>query len=175
LRALLDAHGLLDPARDVAFPPRDAAFSVFSQREDAQIDVAEWGRYAERFLRARVGLTVSKSYDARIPQRDLVRVVLAPAREGSSVSGGTRLCWGRPRTEEDLEAARHAEVAGAGLPDLAARCPQIWLVERESEDDLVALRIAAVVAGVMLGPILSSSAAGRSLFGPKTARERLGE
>jgi hypothetical protein len=62
-------------------------------------------------------------------------------------------------------------MAGAGLADLAARCPQVWLVEREEPEDLVALRLAAILAGVALGPILSPGAG--ELFGPKTARERL--
>jgi hypothetical protein len=174
LRDLLDAQGLLDAAREPAFPSNDVAFIVFSQRANARIDAAEWGRYAERFLGARLGLTVEKRYDVRVPSRDVARVVLAPLGDKVDEVGapsGTRVCWSRPRTEEDVRAARRAELAGAGLADLAQRCPQVWLVEVEAEEDPVSLRLAATLAGVMLGPILSPR--GASLFGPKTARERL--
>ena len=170
LRALLDERGLL--LAEHPLPSGDAAFTVFSQRPDARIDVAEWGRHAERFFATRLGLTVEKRYDRRIPVRDVARVVLAPVRDVAGAPAGARLCWGRPRTEEDLRAARDAEGAGAGLADLTRRCPQVWLVETPTDDDPVSLRLAAILAGILLGPILSPG--GRALFGPKTARERLG-
>jgi hypothetical protein len=46
-------------------------------------------------------------------------------------------------------------------------------VRAETPDDAVALRLAAIVAGVVLGPVLSPG--GAALFGPKTARRTLGE
>ena len=150
-------------------PARDVCFAVFSQRRDARIDVAEWGRHAERFLATRVGLTEDKRYEADAPLHDVARVVLVPA--GETGQACTRTCWGRPRTEDDLRAAESAPDAGAGLADLARRCPQIWLVEVTREDDLLSLRLAAILAGVLLGPILTPH--GRALFGPKTARQRL--
>jgi hypothetical protein len=158
----------------LVFPARDACFAVFSQRPDARIDVAEWNRYAERFLGARVGLTVDKRYDAEPPPHDAAEVVVAPRgdRGSPSFSSGTRGCWSRPRTDDDVRAAREAAQAGAGLVDLACRCPQVWLIATSGDDDGIALRLAAVLAGVMLGPILSPR--GLALFGPKTARERLG-
>jgi hypothetical protein len=45
------------------------------------------------------------------------------------------------------------------------------MVECERDEDPVALRLAAIVAGVALGPILSPG--GKRLFGPKTARQAL--
>jgi hypothetical protein len=172
-RALLDVDGLLAPHHEMAlaFPATTSAFTVFSQRGDARIDAAEWSRHAERFLATRIGLTVDKTYDTRVPQRDIARVVLAPKREGEG-GAGTRVCWGRPRTEEDLLVARGAASVGAGLLELATRCPQVWLVEVEGDDDVVALRLATILAGVMLGPILGPGSG--TLFGPKTARGRLG-
>jgi hypothetical protein len=176
-RALLDARGFLkaggDGAPFASFLSRERAFTVFAQRPDARIDLGDWTRHAERFFATRLGLTTDKAYDGGFPRVDAARVVLAPAREGASLRGakGTRTCWGRARGAEDLEAARRAVAAGAGLTELAERCAQVWLVEVEEDDDPVALRVAAIVAGVVLGPILSPG--GRALFGPKTAREQL--
>jgi hypothetical protein len=151
-------------------------YTVFSQRPDARVDVAEWARHAERFLGVRLGLTEDKRYDADPPARDTAQVVIAPVREDDArtIASGVRTCSGRPTTTEDLRAARDASQAGAGLADLAKRCPQVWLVETDAtgDDDRVALRIAAILAGIMLGPILAPG--GVELFGPKTARERLG-
>jgi hypothetical protein len=151
------------------FPPRDACFAVFSQRPDARVDGAEWASHAERFLGTRMVLSEGDAPEPRFP----LKVVLTPLR-GKLADGGARACWGRPREEDDLRAARGAEGAGAGLAELAERCPQVWLVEPDArgEEDVVALRLAAILAGVMLGPILTPG--GTWLFGPKTARERLG-
>jgi hypothetical protein len=49
----------------------------------------------------------------------------------------------------------------------------VWLVECEGPDDRAALRLAAILAGVLLGPILAPR--GAALFGPKTARGELGD
>jgi hypothetical protein len=173
LRDLLGADGLLDPAREVAFPSRESAFTVFSQRAGARLDVGEWGRHAERFFGARLGLTVDKRYAESAPERDVARVALATKeRAREPAMSGARVCWSRPRTDDDLDAARAAEAAGAGLTDLAARCPQVWLIESEGDGDRLALLLAGIVAGVLLGPIVTPR--GAELFGPKTARLRLG-
>jgi hypothetical protein len=74
--------------------------------------------------------------------------------------------------DDDLEGARRAAAVGAGLVELAQRCPQVWLVESSEDDDPLALRLAAILAGVLLGPIVTRG--GRALLGPKSARERLG-
>jgi hypothetical protein len=158
----------------LVLPAQDACFTVFSQRLDARIDVTEWTRYAERFVAARVGLTEDRRYEMEAPREDAVEVVVAPPADprAPSFASGTRGCWGRPRTDGDIRAAREAPETGAGLADLAQRCPQVWLIATLGDDDAIALRLAAILAGVMLGPILSP--AGRALFGPKTARARLG-
>jgi hypothetical protein len=158
----------------LVLPAREACFTVFSQRPDSRVDVAEWTRHSERFLGTRIAL--SEQHDREDDgAASMASVVLSPAREkpGTSTTSGTRVCWGRARSEDDLEAARNAVAAGAGLVELAARCPHVWLVKTESgTEDLLALRLAAILAGVVLGPILSPG--GAALFGPKTARERLG-
>jgi hypothetical protein len=47
----------------------------------------------------------------------------------------------------------------------------VWLVARESEDDRVALTIAAILASSLLGPILTP--AGDELIGVRSARMKL--
>ena len=160
----------------LVFPARDACFLVFSQRADARIEVAEWARHGERFLRTRVERKdASAAGDGASSLRESTATIeLGPLHEpGDPNARGVRTCWSRPRTEDDLVAATSAP-GGAGLAALAERCPQVWLVgtEGRAEDDAPALRLAAILAGVLLGPILAPG--GLSLFGPKTARQRLG-
>jgi hypothetical protein len=80
----------------------------------------------------------------------------------------------RPRNADDLAAAEAADRANSGLALLARRCGAVWLVEREAEDAALAgspaLRLAAIVASVVLGPILDSRVP--ELLGVKTARSR---
>jgi hypothetical protein len=171
-RALLDDDGILRPGA-LAAPPRAGAFTVFAQRPDARLDVAELQRHAARFFATRLGLTVDKRYGVEAPPRvDAARIVVATAAEASS---GTRLVFGRPATDDDHAAAQAAERAQqtTGMAELARRCATVWLVRAAdaADGDPVALAVAAVLAGVFLGPILPPG--GDALFGVKTARLRL--
>jgi hypothetical protein len=166
-RALLDDAGLLREGA-LAAPARHAAFAVFAQRTDAALDVAALQRHAARFFGVKIGLTVDKRYDAGAPAIDAARVVIA-----GSHAAGTRLCFGRPATEEDREATDAADTAGTGMAILARRCGAVWLVatSEEADGDRAALTIAAVLASVLLGPILPPR--GDALYGVKTARLKL--
>lgn len=167
-RSRLDAHGVLrEGALDA--PARERAFTVFAQRSDARVELAAWQRNAERFFGAKVGLTVDKRYpDGHFPARDAMRVVVA-----GGGADGARLCFGRPRLPDNLRAAEDADTraGGTGLALLAKRCPSVWLVVTEGERDRVALRLAAILASVLLGPILGPD--GAELFGIRTARLKL--
>jgi hypothetical protein len=137
---------------------------VFAQGE-ARLDVSAWNAHAERFFRTRIGVTEAS------PSPEAVCFVVAP--EGAAP--GTRWAHARPRAIEDLALADAAEarVGGGGLALLARRCPTVWLVAREADDDALALRLAAILAGVLLGPILDVRVP--ELFGVKTARAKLGD
>jgi hypothetical protein len=173
-RRLLDQDGLLRPG--ALTPPSPAeAFTVFAQRPDAVLDIVQLGRQAERFFGTKLGLTVDKRYSARTPDVDAARIVVA-----SAAGSGTRLCYGRPSDDRDQAAAEAAErkQSSSGMSLLALRCPMVWLVASEGtpapndeEDDKVALALAAILASVLLGPILSPR--GDELFGVKTARLKL--
>lgn len=168
-RDLLDEAGVLRPGA-MSPPDRGSCYAVFSQRPDACLEVESVRRHAARFFAAKVGLTVDKRYGDAPPQVDAARVVLAT---DDGTASGTRLCYARPSDASDQAAAEAAERAQAtsGLALLAARCPTLWLVVPEAEDDRTALTLAAIFASTMLGPILQPG--GQEIFGVRTARLKL--
>jgi hypothetical protein len=164
----LDDHGILRPGAFEA-PARSGAFTVFAQRRDARVEAELWRRHAEQFFGTRLDLTVPKQYAFDPPDTDVAQVVLST----SGSPEAARFCFGRPRTDDDLFAADEADVrqGAAGLGKLAQRCHTVWLVVTEGDPDGVALRLAAILASVVLGPILSPD--GSELFGVRTARLKL--
>lgn len=169
-RALLDEHGLLR-AGALAPPERSRAYGVFAQRSDAMLDLAALRSQASRFFATKLGFTVDKRYGEEPPRVDATRIVIASADAAAS---GTRLCVARPVAPDDLAAAEAAEAAQKthGMALLARRCPTLWLVGIEEPlPDRVALTVAAILASVLLGPILAPT--GDELFGVRTARSKL--
>ena len=150
---------------------RETALLVFSQRGDARIDVDAWGAHAERFFATRLGLAEERRYEAGapFPSTDDARFVIAP----TGGAPGIRAVHARPRGDADLALADalDARLGGTGLALLARRCPTVWLVHRESDADALALRLAAILASALLGPILDARRA--ELYGVKTARAKL--
>lgn len=142
-------------------------YTVFAQRTDARFDVLAWDQRARRFFDARVGLATPKGDDA--PATDEGGVVIALG----DAPGTIRNVAARPRSVRDLEDAEAADArAGSpGLGLLAKRCPYVFCVEATRDDDRDALLLAAVLASVMLGPILLP--ARDRLIGVKTARSLL--
>jgi hypothetical protein len=141
------------------------AYLVFSQQQGpASLDA--WDAHAARFFDARVGLVEAPRSDAA--GHDL-RVAVAPSKGES----GVLTLYGRPREARDLALAEAAESArgGGGLALLARRCPSVWIVARRGEPDPLALLLSAIVASVLLGPILDP--ASPEIFGVKTARAKL--
>jgi hypothetical protein len=138
---------------------RNEAFTVFAQQTEPSLGIAELVAHSARFF-----------------QEELhIEGLDAPPAGGSvgataHVRGEARVCIGRRSDADDLVAAQNAESRAGytGMSLLASRCGCVWLVEAAREPDHVALLIAAVFAGVFLGPILSPD--GEKLFGVKTAR-----
>lgn len=178
LRAALDERGVLRPGA-LGAPARREAYTVFAQRGDACMDALAWQHHARTFFGARVGLTIDKRYEgAPRPRIDAARVIIAD----EAGPGDVRFVFGRPRGADDLVLAEQAEArgGGAGLALLARRCGTVWLIGLEREDDRAALRLAAVLASVELGPILAPvdpddrrPRDGPALFGVRTARALL--
>lgn len=169
LRAKLDDNGVLRPGA-LPPPPRGRTYAIFSQRPDVMLDIEGIKRQATRFFGTKVGLTVDKRYGDAPPLTDAARMVVKSDDESAS---GTRLLYGRAADAADVAAAEEAErqQGTTGMALLAQRCPTIWLVVPESDDDRVALTIAAIFASTMLGPILVPG--GGEVFGVKTARSKL--
>lgn len=140
------------------------AYVVFSSSTDTRLDVAHWNAQAERFFATRLDLLGQAGHGE-------ARIFITPPRDEA---GGERLLSARPRQAGDLALAEEAEVrqGGGGLVLLARRCQTVWLVGRDAEEDRLALRLAMILASVVLGPILD--ARGPELFGVKTARAKLG-
>ncbi len=143
----------------------EAGYLVFAQQESADPDVDAWNAHATRFFKTRLGL-------AEEPRRDeggvKLRIVVAP----DGRPPGIRSVHGRLRTARDLATAEAADArsGGGGLSLLARRCNAVWLVVRDGEPDAMGLRLAAILAGSLLGPILDSRSL--DLFGVKTARAK---
>ncbi len=147
-------------------PTRREAFTVFAQDAAPALPVAALVAQAARFFGEQV--TVHALGEALPVGVVGARVVVGEA---------ARACFGSLREDADLEAAQAAEARGGytGMSLLASRCPSVWLVELApvgAADDDGALLVAAILASVVLGPILSPD--GAELFGVKTARAKLG-
>jgi hypothetical protein len=140
---------------------------VFAQSADA-IDIDACSAHAARFFATRIGL--ADVPDAPSPTSTLrVRFVIAPAGALPGIrSAYRRACDATDRLDAERADAR---MGSTGLALLARRCATVWVVEREGPDDALALRLAAILASLLLGPIFDREA--QALFGVKTARERL--
>jgi len=134
---------------------------VFSQHPDPSLDVPAWNRHAERFFATQLTL-VSVEGQAEALVRVAPETGTAKARRVSA-----RACTAADLALADAAEARH----GGGLGGLAHRCPTVWTIACEGDDDPAALRLAAILASVGLGPVLD--ARGPELFGVKTARAKL--
>lgn len=140
---------------------QDRRLVVFAQRALVCLEIEAWNQQGERFFGTRIGLAE--------PIANGGRLVVAPEGGGS----GLRWVEGRARDERNLAHADAAEAraGGGGLATLARRCQTVWLLEREGARDALALRLAAVIASVALGPILDPVVP--EIFGVKTARAKL--
>jgi hypothetical protein len=153
-----------------AAPSRDAAYLVFAQLRDARIDIDAWNDYAVRFFGARVGLAQPPDRQPGGDARSAAARVIVAA---DGAVPGIRGLSARPRDDVDMALAEAADAKAGhpGLALLARRCDIVWLVERDEEPDRTALLCAAILAGVMLGPILDARVP--EIFGVKTARAKL--
>jgi hypothetical protein len=143
-------------------------YLVFAQRSDARLDVDAWTGQADRFFSTKLGATTPRApgdLDALADEAEIVVLHGAPP-------GEIRRVTSRAATTDDLARADAAEALHpGGLALLARRCAHVYEVTRICADDRVALRLAAILASVVLGPIVDPDAV--NIFGVKTARSML--
>ena len=165
-RALLDARGLLREGAEIDFPP-STTLTAFSQSKGITLPLGRFVAAAERFFDCKLGLSVDKRYEGALPDVDAARLVVS-----SPSAQGSRLVLVRASTPADLQRAEQAEISQnvTGMFALAKRCPRVLLIESEGTDDRVALLLAALIASVELGPIVTPKA---EIFGVRTARMKL--
>jgi hypothetical protein len=146
------------------------ALVVFAQRAGADVDAAGWDAHAQRFFATGLGLVDSGPQDPGQAAAGVTfRFVIIPR----AAPQGIRAVTVRGAAEEDFFQAEQADVraGGGGLALVARRCRAVWLVEREALVDSLSLRLAAILASVLLGPILDTVS--EELFAVKTARAKI--
>ncbi len=153
-------------------------YLVFSQRPERTLDVPAVDAHAARF------------FSARVEPGDAPGTLRIPP-------GPARAVRGRGVMPADLVLAAEAEAraGGGGLERLARRCPIVWEITRHDGEgdrddgrdvgttgdatdrkDADALALAAILASVLLGPIVDPGPEGArapEIFGVKTARAKL--
>jgi hypothetical protein len=145
------------------------AYRVFAQRAPGELDLAACDAQARRFFAA----TLEAGPEGHVVITTVARGGGGPDAGADAKIAQARAIVGRAASDADRAMADEAEAraGGGGLAGLARRCAAVWEVERRGDDDTAALRIAALLASVMLGPIVDPI--GPAIFGVKTARERL--
>jgi hypothetical protein len=169
--ATYDEHGWCTDA--LGAWPVDGCTSLLAPTPSSAFAVERWDHQARRFFGCEFTTSPAKRYEAGWPVLD--RGFLELRRAGHDVTSRVEVRT-FPAAREPALVARAAMAAaamgGAGFDVLVRRTQRLWQLRAEApllDEDAEELA-AAVLASVMLGPILARDGA---LFGVKTARERL--
>lgn len=154
----------------------DLAWSLLSPEPEGRVDVARWSHAATRFFGAHLALAHDKSYPSgTTPLADAAWLDVSPAK-GGAPTRVELLTLPIDRAHFVLarsRAAAHA-IGGAGFDVLVERTRRVWQIRAgvaAGADDRAPLVLAAVVASVLLAPVMPPG--GATIFGVKGARERL--
>jgi hypothetical protein len=146
------------------------AYSIFSPEASPRVESARWTHQARTFLEADVVLIGDVS--GTLPDIALIELDVASAT-GSATRVAVRTF--PIALEPELLAAADRGVraiGGAGFDALVARAQRVWQVPIAVEgDDRAPLVVAALLASVLLGPIVPPDE--ETIFGVKGARLRL--
>lgn len=175
-----DSHGWA--SEPVPALPVDAAFTLFSPDVSARIDIAQLAHKARTFFATALEIDPVKAYpDGRTPESDALHIEIKPLGKTilAPILAPTRVFvvtfpLERERHFREIGDAAARAIGGAGMDALVARTHRIWQVSNtvESGDDVWApLRIAAILAAVLLAPIVPPE--GNTIYGVKGARERI--
>jgi hypothetical protein len=154
--------GVLEPL------PTAQSFTLFSPEPSSRMDSDRWNQHAKKFFGASIGTAPSKRYDTGWPMVDRATLTIGRA---DCLPRSVELHTLPPaRAAEALASARRAaiDMGGAGFDVLIARTKRIW--QLPGDDPWTALLASAVIASVLLAPILTP---GGKMFGVKGAREAL--
>lgn len=165
----LDEHGWYVGA--VAPLEARASYAILAPEDDSRIVEARWKQQAARFFAAELRLVTPKRYPAGAQ----------PRRDRASIEIGRR---GGPAVRVELvtlplddaltirDAAAEAAKTLGGFDALVARARRLWQIEpiEPALEPRASLALAAVLASLLLGPILAPDG---TSFGVKGARERL--
>lgn len=147
------------------------AWTLLSPEPDARVDAARWAHQASAFFRVDLAIPRDKRYPSgTLPLADMVLVdVAARGAEPSSVLVVTVPVDRAPHAiKAGIEGAR--AIGGAGFDALVPRARRVWQV-RGAAEDRAALAVTAVLASLLLAPIVPPG--GGAIFGVKGARQRL--
>jgi len=150
--------------------PTAEAFTVLSPEAAPLVDSARWAHQARTFLDARVD--VIGVMGSTLPDIATVEVDV-----GALAGPASRIAVRTFPISEASELVAAAErgvsaIGGAGFDALVARAKRVWQVPRDvSGDPRAPLVLAAVLASVLLGPIVPPDEV--TIFGVKGARTRL--
>jgi hypothetical protein len=153
-------------------PLAGPAGSIFSPDADARVDAARWAHQAATFFRLELEVSTPKRYPTgALPLADVIDVAVGRAGEEKARARIVTIPIDRApeARQRGLEAAR--AIGGAGMDALVLRAKRLWQIEDDARRPEAPLAIAAVLASVLLGPIVPP--AGDAIFGVKGARERL--
>ncbi len=138
------------------------ACSLLSAEAAARLDGAAVVRNARGYFSLAVALD-ARPLEARdrleieVVGRGHVEIVTVPIDEAPLV---------RAAADEAVRA-----IGGAGMDLLVAKARRVWQVRERADDPTLALLVAAVLASVLLAPIVPTG--GGAIFGVRGARERL--
>lgn len=158
--------------------PIHSAYTIFSPDAQARIDIAQLANKARTFFATALEIDPVKAYpDEQTPDADVVHMDLSPL--GKRDVAPTRVLvvtWplGRDLAIREVGNAAAQAIGGAGMDALVARAKRIWQVSCNvvhGDDQQAPLRAAAILASVLLGPIVPPE--GNTIYGVKGARERL--
>ncbi len=143
------------------------SFRVFDQGREEGPLAEQLSATAQRFFRVELEVIPHPTSS----EHALALVAHAHPPEGpSSEPLELRRRQATPQDHADAEEAERRGKAG-GMATLARRCPFVWDIP-VSPDPRGSLLLCAVLAAVVLGPILPPD--GATLLGVRSARERLG-
>ncbi len=146
-----------------------SGFSVFSQRPDVRVPLADLLKSARTHFRSSVNVISEQGVDeGGQTAATTLRLFIENERLGVAEEFTIRT---RARTSDDLSRAEAAEDAGraAGMSSLAARCASVWELSADGSE-AGTLLLCAMLASVALGPVMPADTS--TLYGVRGAMER---